>query len=136
MQFTAYVAGGRTDGPPGEERIVRLLGPAVPAWDRLLAGCAELSPAVQVSWKYYLDGGWLCRVQRGTKNLAWLALREGYATVTCYFAERYRTQLAAIPGCAWVSTAPVLGRLLPVHLELRAEGDADVALRVLATKGE
>ncbi|GAA1628762.1 hypothetical protein GCM10009805_23890 [Leucobacter chromiireducens subsp. solipictus] len=135
VQFTAYLAGGKADGPPGPARIARLLGPAMPAWELLLQGCAELEPVAQASWKYYADGGWLCRVQRGTKTLAWLALREGYATATCYFAERHRDPITEIPGCAWVAEVPMIGRMLPVQLELRTAADAGLALELLRAKG-
>jgi len=75
---------------PDDALIEAALATAAPAWRHLgdLLGASGLG--LELSWRHYRDGGWLCPAIRGGKNVAWLAVWDGYATVTCYFAERHR----------------------------------------------
>ena len=73
---------------------------------------------------------------RSGKNVAWLAVWAGYATVTCCFAERHRSALASlrVPEAARVASADLAGRLLPVVVEVRTVEDAAGAAEVVRLK--
>lgn len=121
---------------PDDALIEAALATAAPAWRHLgeLLGASGLG--LELSWRHYRDGGWLCPAIRGGKNVAWLAVWDGYATVTCYFAERHRPVLAAlpVPEAVRASSADLSGRLLPVVVEVHRPEDADAAAEVVAAR--
>ena len=106
---------------PTTARIHAALGAAGEAWDLL----TELMDAhgVVVGWRYYRDGGWLARASRGGRTVAWLNVAPGCVRVTFYFAERHRAMLVddselAPDLRARIATVALIGKLLPVSLEL------------------
>jgi len=121
---------------PDEDLVSASLGEAAPAWRRLehLLGGSGLG--LELSWRHYRDGGWLCRAVRSGKNVAWPAVWDGYATVTCYFAEPHRGALASlrVPEAARAASADLAGRLLPVVVEVRTVEDAVGAAEVVRLK--
>jgi hypothetical protein len=123
------------DAPPDDARIREALGGGFPAWQALASGLAAPGVDLVLSWRHYRDGGWLCRALRGRKNVAWLAVWDGYATVTCYFAARHRDDLAALPVPEYVATraatAEMSGAMLPLVIEVRSQADVDAALEVV-----
>jgi hypothetical protein len=123
------------DAPPDDARIREALGEGFAAWQALESGLAAPSPGLVLSWRYYRDGGWLCRALRGGKNVAWLAVWDGYATVTCYFAARHRDDLVALPVpedvATRAATAEMSGTMLPLVVEIRSQADVDAALEVV-----
>lgn len=122
--------------PPTAPLIEETLGVAYPAWLRLEE---ELGDAgLVLEWVYYRDGGWLCKALRGKKNLAWLAVWDDQATVTFYFSERHREGLTALEVPEQIrqqaATAQMIGRMLPLRLDIREPQDVDSALRILDFK--
>lgn len=73
---------------PDEVRIRAALGDAFEAWQNLESALTGPPFRLALSWNYFRDGGWLRKALRGTKNLAWLAVWNEYATITFYFAAR------------------------------------------------
>lgn len=124
------------DVAPDDERVAAVLGDSCAAWTRLTGLLAD--SGLDLAWRHYRDGGWLCRATRGGKNVAWLAVWEGYATVTCYFAARHRPGLTRLPIPealrAQVAAAEMSGNLLPVVVEIRTRADADAAAEVVRAK--
>ncbi|MCS3428041.1 DUF3788 family protein [Leucobacter aridicollis] len=121
-------------GPPDDAHARELLDAAYPAWSALVARLTGDELGLTLDWRYYRDGGWLCRALRGSKNLAWLAFKPGRLTVACYFAERHRAALAAIPGLGHVAETPLIGKTLPVPLELVDIEDVDLAVALVSAK--
>jgi hypothetical protein len=123
------------DAPPDAARIREVLGGAFPAWQTLASGLAAPVVDLVLSWRHYRDGGWLCRALRGRRNVAWLAVWDGYATVTCYFAARHRDDLVALPVpedvATRAATAEMSGAMLPLVIEIRSQADVDAALEVV-----
>lgn len=124
---------------PDDARIAAALGQAFPAWQRLASALGEKPFGIAASWQYYRDGGsWLARGLRGKKNLVWLAVWNGYATATCYFAARHRADLAelAVPEALrrQAAEAQMVGRMLPIVVEIRSLADVDAVLEVLRYK--
>lgn len=124
------------DVTPDDEQIGHLLGGSFAAWRRLTEQLTGLG--LHLTWRHYRDGGWLCRAQRGGKNVAWLAVWDGSATVTCYFAARHRPELMRLPVPetlrAHVAGTEMSGRLLPVVVEIRTSADADAGVEVVRLK--
>lgn len=110
------------DVAPTPDSIRAALGPAAGAWERLTR--LVTGSGAEVAWRYYRDGGWLARAARGRKTVAWLSVVPGCARITFYFTERDRAALAghaALPADlrARIATAALIGRLLPVTVEVR-----------------
>ncbi|HEY0951138.1 DUF3788 family protein [Nocardioides sp.] len=121
---------------PDADLIAATLGAATPGWERLQGLLGDPGLGLELSWRHYRDGGWLCPAIRRGKNVAWLAVWDDCATVTCYFAERHRAALAAlpVPEAVRASSADLTGRLLPVVVEVRTREDADAAAEVVAAR--
>ncbi len=125
------------DVRPSDELIADALGSAWPAWARLERSFAD-DVGLALEWAFYRDGGWLRKALRGTKNMAWLCVWEGRATVTFYFAARHRDDLVALDvpeGLrSQAATAAMSGAMLPLRIEVRTEEDADAAVAVMRYK--
>ena len=111
---------------PTPESIGTALGPAADAWHGALAAAA--ARGVDVAWRYYRDGGWLARASRGGRTVAWLSVGPGLVKVAFYFAERHRALLVEDAGLPRqlrerIASTALVGRLLPVALELGAATD-------------
>ena len=83
------------DIEPTSARIHAALGPAGDAWDELTGLLTEAG--LDLTWRYYRDGGWLAKATNGKKTIAWLSVEPGQVKITFYFAERHRTTLAEDP---------------------------------------
>lgn len=123
---------------PDDPQIEEAFGPAYDAWRALSAAVNAPPFGLALSWSHYRDGGWLCKALRGTKNLAWLGVWDGYATVTFYFAERHRNDLIALPIPdplrEQAARTEMIGRMLPLMVEIRALDDVAPALEILRYK--
>jgi hypothetical protein len=128
------------DVAPDEMQIRAALGEAFLAWQGLETALTEPPFGLVLSWRHYRDGGWLRRAVRGTRNLAWLAVWEDHATITFYFAARHREALVALPIPDAVrrqaAQAKMIGRMLPIVIDIRSQADARTALDVLRYKLE
>lgn len=126
------------DVVPGDEQIRDALGEAFPAWQSLESALTQPPWCLTLSWQYYREGSWLRKALRGTRNLAWLAVWTGHATVTFYFAARHRAGLVALPIpdalAHQAAQAQMTGRLLPLVIEIRTQEDVAAALAVLGYK--
>jgi Protein of unknown function (DUF3788) len=126
------------DVVPDEVQIRAALGEAFVFWKGLESALTDPPFRLDLSWHYFRDGGWLRKALRGTRNLAWLAVWEDYATVTFYFAARHREGLVALPVPDALrdqaAEAEMTGRLLPLVIEIRSEADVAAALEVLRYK--
>ena len=124
------------DVAPDDEVVGAALGDAREAWRRLTELLGGLG--LELAWRHYRDGGWLCRATRGNKVVAWLAVWAGYATVTCYFAGRHRAELVQLPMPeslrAQAAQTELSGSLLPVVVEVRTDADAAAAAEVVRFK--
>lgn len=112
---------------PDEAAIAAALGPAASAWHTVTALLS--ATGAEPAWRYYRDGGWLTKASRGSRTIAWLSIEPGLVRFAAYFAERHRAELTALPELdaalrGRLMTEPLLGRLLPVALELRSDEDA------------
>jgi hypothetical protein len=123
------------DRPPDDEQVRVHLGTSFFAWQRLEAALRGPELDLALSWHHFRDGGWLCKALRGKKNIAWLAVWEGYATVTCYFSARHRDDLAALPLPdslrTQISQVQMSGAMLPVVVEIRSPADVEAAVEVV-----
>lgn len=125
------------DVEPTPARIRAALGPSGDAWDELVKVIAEAD--LDIAWRYYRDGGWLAKGSKGSKTIAWLSVEPGQAKITFYFAERHRTSLAEDPTLTAglrerIGTTAMIGRLLPVSLEVRIVQDLRQVASVLRAK--
>jgi hypothetical protein len=120
---------------PDDAQVREHLGSAFAAWTRLEAALTGPELGLELSWHHFRDGGWLCRALRGKKNVAWLAVWDGCATVTCYFSARHREDLVTLPLPVrlrtQVTAADMSGAMLPVVVEIRSAADVDAALEVV-----
>jgi hypothetical protein len=118
-----------------DEQIREHLGASFFAWRRLESALRGPELDLALSWHHFRDGGWLCKALRGKKNIAWLAVWEGFATVTCHFSARHRDDLAALPlpDClrTQISQVEMSGAMLPVVVEIRSPADVEAAVEVV-----
>jgi len=123
------------DRVPDDGQITQHLGASFAAWQNLKETLSGPEFGLELSWHHYRDGGWLCKALRGRKNMAWLAVWEGYATVTCYFSARHREGLAAIRLPEALRTrlagAELSGAMLPVSVEIRSAADVAAAVEII-----
>ena len=122
---------------PTTTRIHAALGAAGDVWDQLV-GLLEES-GLAMGWRYYRDGGWLARVTRGSKTVAWVNVAPGCVRATCYFTERDRGEIADDPDLPAdvrdrVAAVALVGKLLPVSLEARTSEDVRTIGTVLQRK--
>lgn len=122
---------------PTTERIHAALGTAAEAWDLLVALVEESGMAI--AWRYYRDGGWLAKVTRGSKTVAWVNVVPGCVRATAYFAERDRAGIADdfdLPAFVRDRVAVVapIGKSVPVSLEARTSEDVGTIGTVLRLK--
>ena len=122
---------------PTATRIHAALGAAGDAWDLLADLIAE--SGLTLTWRYYRDGGWLAKAGKGSKTVAWLNVAPGCARVTFYFAERDRARLVDTPALPTdlrdrIAVVALIGKLLPLSLELRVSQDLREFATVLRIK--
>ena len=126
------------DVAPDDELFSAALGRAMEAWQTLEAALADPPFDLVLSWRYYRDGGWLCKALRGQQNRAWLAVWDRYFTVTFYFAARHRSDLVALPIGAdlqrQAAEAEMTGRMLPLVIEVHDVPDVEAVLEVMRYK--
>lgn len=120
---------------PDDAQVQEHLGSSFAAWTRLEAALSGPELGLKLTWHHFRDGGWLRKALRGRKNVAWLAVWEGYATLTCYFSARHRDDLVALPLPDSLRTqvrrVEMSGAMLPVVVEIRSAADVDAALEVV-----
>lgn len=77
---------------------------------------------------------------RGTRNLAWLAVWKDHATITFYLAARHREALVALPIPDSLrhqaAQAKMMGRMLPIVIDIRSQADAETAPERTALQAE
>lgn len=122
---------------PTTERIHAALGAAAEAWDLLVELVGESGMAI--AWRYYRDGGWLAKVTRGSRTVAWVNVAPGCVRATCYFAERDRAGIADdrdLPAEVRERVAVVapIGKSVPVSLEARTSEDVSTIGTVMRLK--
>ena len=125
------------DVEPTATRIRAALGPAGDVWDSL-TDLIEQS-GLTLTWRYYRDGGWLARAGKGSRSIAWLNVASGCAKATFYFSERDRAGLVESAALAAdlrgrIAAVPLIGKLLPVSLEVRGSQDVREVATVLGLK--
>ena len=74
-------------------------------------------------WNYYKDGGaWLCKMLLKKKNLGWIAMFDGYFSVTFYFMERHLEAIAELDIAAQIKedfcNAKPVGKLIPMRIQI------------------
>ncbi len=92
-----------------------------------------------IAWRYYRDGGWLAKVTRGSRTVAWVNVAPGCVRATCYFAERDRAGIADdrdLPAEVRERVAVVapVGKSVPVSLEARTSEDVSTIGTVMRLK--
>lgn len=107
--------------PPTPELITEALGEADIAWKEALDAFAEAG--VDVTWRYYRDGGWLAKATRGKTAMAWMSIEPGLARITFYSPARLRETILASPDLddtlrERIASATPVGKSLPVTLRL------------------
>ncbi|WP_291378459.1 DUF3788 family protein [Demequina sp.] len=122
---------------PTDARIREALGSSADVWAQAVALFEDASASV--SWRYYRDGGWLARASRGKTTVAWLAVEEDLLKIAFYFAQRHRevlTDSEAIPHELQerIAVEPMMGKVLPVSIEVRDSTDLARVASVLAIK--
>ncbi|MDR2974718.1 MAG: DUF3788 domain-containing protein [Propionibacteriaceae bacterium] len=127
----------RADVEPTDALIDDHLGEAFDAWRELIEVFTS-EFGLQPTWRFYRDGGWLCKSLKGKKNQAWLGVWSHEATATFYFAERHRDGLVAldIPEelRLQVSSTTMVGAMLPVQIVIRDHADVNSCLTVMRHK--
>lgn len=93
---------------------------------------------LELEWAFYRDGGWLQKCLDGRKNVAWICVNEGVATVACYIPTRHCEELLSLdlPTTLLdeVRALDVTKKSLPVIIELRSSVDARAASELVAFK--
>ena len=121
---------------PTSALVDEALGTASGAWQVLLDELA--ARGIDAEWRYYKDGSqWLIKATKGTKTAAWMQVDRGFGHLTCYFAVRLREALIdALPPevGALFAQRETVGKLLPVHIEVRTLADAAAAIAVVDCK--
>ena len=92
-------------------------------------------------WNFYKDGGsWLCKMLLKKKNLGWIAVFDGYFSITFYFLERHLEAIAELEISEQIKEdfcrmKPV-GKLLPMRI-IAADSMAikDIATVIQLKKG-
>ena len=126
------------DITPDDELIEATLKDSFAAWKAFTETVEGPGYKLVCEWKYYRDGGWLNRALKGTKVIAWCGVWDGYASATCYFSERHREELLELDVSealvSKIETAEMMGKMLPVFVELRTLADVADACAVVKAK--
>ena len=96
---------------------------------------------VTPEWNFYRDGGaWLCKMLLKKKNLGWIAVFDGYFSITFYFLERHLEAIAALDISEQIKEdfcrMKPHGKLLPMRI-IAADSMAikDIATVIQLKKG-
>jgi hypothetical protein len=90
-----------------------------PVYDEFLGVLTELGIAPE--WNFYKDGGsWLCKMLLKKKNMGWIAVFDGYFSITFYFLERHLEAIAELEISEQIKEdfckAKAVGKLLPMRI--------------------
>ena len=108
---------------PTPEVLERSLGETYPALSAFLRVVESERFVFTPEWRYYKDGGgWLCKVTRKKKTVAWLSVWTGHIKVAFYFTEKTGSGISKLKIKASLKKAyadhPPSGRLKPLVAEI------------------
>jgi hypothetical protein len=111
---------------PTHELIADALGPAIEGWDALMRELAEAG--VQVSWRWYRDGGWLAKAANRSRTIAWIAVEDDATRCGFHFAARLRDALLDCPDlkpalARRIRDEPLHGTLFTVSFTVASPAD-------------
>ena len=125
--------------PPSQRELPHVLGQAAPLWEELLERLAEVHAPLTQSWSYSgKSHGWLLKLQRRGKTLAYLIPCEGFLVAS--FALREPAHAAALaqkwPAAVQkqLAGAPAFAEGRSVKLEVRRKADLAAVLKLVALK--
>ena len=78
---------------------------------------------ITLEWNYYRDGGaWLCKMPLKKKNLGWIAVFDGFFSVTFYFLERHLEAITELCISEQIKEAfccaKPIGKLIPMTIRV------------------
>ena len=124
---------------PDMEVLKCALKDSFPIYEEFLGVLTELG--ITPEWNYYKDGGsWLCKMLLKKKNMGWIAVFDGYFSVTFYFLERHLEAIAELEISEQIKEdfckAKAHGKLLPMRI-IAADSLAikDIAIVIQLKKG-
>lgn len=125
--------------PPSRTELAAALGPAHPAWDRLLSQLAEDFDVDSHEWRCHsLKWGWSLRVKRGKRTIVWLSPVNGALIVTFVLGARAvaAAQAAKLPPrqLKLITDAKQYPEGRVVRLVIKTERNLAVARRLAAIK--
>lgn len=90
-------------------------------------------------WRYYKDGGWLCKVQnKKKKTIVWMTACIGYIKATIHLQEKYIEGLfdLDIPEKykEYFRNIKYTGKLMPCTFEVKSQKALDVMTAVVKYK--
>jgi len=104
---------------PDMKVLKHALKDSYPIYEEFSGMLTELG--ITPEWNYYRDGGsWLCKMLLKKKNLGWIAVFDGYFSITFYFLERHLEAIAELNISEQIKEdfcrmKPV-GKLLPMRI--------------------
>jgi len=90
-------------------------------YEEFMNSLSEL--VITPEWNYYKDGGaWLCKMLLKKKNMGWIAVFDGYFSVTFYFLERHLEAISELDISNQIKEdfcmAKPVGKLIPMRIRI------------------
>ncbi len=82
---------------PSEEILQNALGKKYSTYKELIDKVSDPGCGLAHEWRYYRDGGWLCKVTFKKKTIFWLSLREKSFQVRFYILAKNRDGVSDLP---------------------------------------
>ena len=124
---------------PTAEVLEGTLGEIYPVLSEFLITVGSDRFSFVPEWRYYKDGGgWLCKVTRKKKTVAWLSVWSGHIKLALYFTEKSGAGISALKIKAslkrsYADHSPI-GRLKPVVAKIRRNSELRDAYTLLEYK--
>ena len=82
---------------PTPEILQKTLGKRYAIFETLMAVITDAEFDLIPEWRYYKDGGWLCKVVFKKKTIFWLSVWDSFFTTSFHFAEKAKAGVMALP---------------------------------------
>lgn len=109
-----------------DEKVLRAeLGRAYPAYESWCKAVKGPDLQLQAEWRYYRDGGWLCKITRKKTTVCWLSVASGAFRVGFYFNAKTCGGIPNLPidteKKQAFAEAKAVGKLQPLSFEISSE---------------
>ncbi|MCL2038252.1 DUF3788 domain-containing protein [Candidatus Saccharibacteria bacterium] len=119
---------------PNEAQIADALGEKLfKLYEKFIAGLSELN--LEISWYFYKDGGWLGKIMKGKKNLAFVSIWDDGVKITQFYGAKTIDGFDGLNISENLERLPAIGKILPLRLTLVNDEAVINAIKAIEYKG-